>query len=145
MTRCSERARRVLVPAIVAPGPPTATPITRSPHRCRDVSHMRFFGSGAALDGEDEVIVGLPPPTTAQAGSAPPTAAAVDLSGQAKAWFAIGPGNAEPAAPLPPLPSPARSAASVVFATAQPLLRPPIMASRLYPRKHARKAWMQVV
>ena len=42
-------------------------------------------------------------------------------------WPAIGPGNAEPAAPLPPLPSPARSAASVVLATAQPLLSPPIM------------------
>ncbi len=42
-------------------------------------------------------------------------------------WPASGPGNAEPAAPLPPLPSPARSAASVVFVTAQPLFRPPIM------------------
>ncbi len=41
----------------------------------------------------------------------------------------MGPGNALPAAPEPPVPSPARSDISVVFAAAQPLLSPPMMSS----------------
>ena len=39
------------------------------------------------------------------------------------------PANAEPTAPEPPVPRPARSAMSVVLATAQPLFRPPMMSS----------------
>ena len=43
-------------------------------------------------------------------------------------WFAFFPGIAPPTAPLPPLPSPARSFANVVLATAQPPFSSPIIA-----------------
>lgn len=51
------------------------------------------FAAGAALDGEEELVVGLPPATAAAEARTAPVAAAVDLSGRAKAWFAIGPGR----------------------------------------------------
>ena len=56
--------------------------------------------------------------------------AATKSPARLSSWFAMVPGVAEPAAAEPPpLPSPERSCMSVVFATAQPLPRPPMMAS----------------
>jgi hypothetical protein len=51
------------------------------------------FALGADLDGEEELVVGLPPATAAAALPPAATAPVVDLTGQAKAWFAIGPGR----------------------------------------------------
>lgn len=52
-----------------------------------------FFDAGAGLDGEDEVAVGLPPATVARPERSAAAPKAVDLTGRAKAWFAIGPGR----------------------------------------------------
>lgn len=54
------------------------------------VAHL--FGRGRAIDDEDEVPVGLPP-AVAPAPDRRPGAAAVDLTGRPKVWFAIGPGR----------------------------------------------------
>lgn len=50
------------------------------------------FSRRQALDGEEEVPVGLPPASSTQPRVAA-TATAMDLSGKPKVWFAIGPGR----------------------------------------------------
>lgn len=54
---------------------------------------IALFGRTDTLDGEEEVSVGLPAPVAGQPAPQNPGAAAVELSGRAKAWFAIGPGR----------------------------------------------------
>ena len=52
-----------------------------------------FFERGGELDGEEELTVGLPPSTAGQPTLSSPAPTSVDLTGKAKAWFAIGPGR----------------------------------------------------
>ena len=51
-----------------------------------------FFGREPAMDTEEELVVGLPPATTARASDVE-TPRGIDLSDRAKVWFAIGPGR----------------------------------------------------